>query len=151
MDAVTKASRAVLAEYTRKTLRPIEIVAIIIFVFTLIGTTYLIVNVSGWWWLAMIVVISYGFIGSILWLIIHFTIDHLRPKQTKAQQREVKNFVAKIDKISGTITTTKFGLLLKVIGDVMRKREQNVIQEFAHDSSDLKASFERVISEFQAK
>jgi hypothetical protein len=33
----------------------------------------------------------------------------------------------------------------------MRRREQNVIQEFAHDSSDLKSSFEEVIAQFRTK
>jgi len=150
MDAVTKASRAVLAEYARKTLRPFEIVAVILFVILLIGTTYLIVNVSAWWWLLMIVVFAYGIIGSLLWLIVHFTMDRLRPAQTKVQVSAVRNFVERIAKVSDTIGITKFGLLLRVIGDVMRKREQNVIQEFAHDSADLKTAFEKVIASFSA-
>jgi len=149
MDAVTKASRAVLAEYARRTLRPFEIGAVILFVILLIGTTYLIVNVSAWWWLLMIVVFAYGIIGSLLWLTVHFTMDRLRPAQTAVQVSAVRNFVERIAKVSDTIGITKFGLLLRVIGDVIRKREQNVIQEFAHDSSDLKSSFEKVIRSFQ--
>lgn len=149
MDAMTKASRAVLAEYARKTLRPFEIGAVILFVILLIGTTYLIVNVSAWWWLLMIVVFAYGFIGSLLWLIVHFTMDRLRPAQTKVQVGAVHDFVERIAKVSDTVGITKFGLLLRVIGDVMRRREQNVIQEFAHDSSDLKTSFENVIDSFK--
>jgi hypothetical protein len=149
MDAVTKASRAVLAEYARKTLRPIEIGAVILFVLLLISTTLLIVNISGWWWLLMIVVFAYGLIGSLVWLIVHFTMDRLRPTQTKVQKNAVQDFVEKISKISNTIGITKFGLILRVIGDVMRRREKNVIQEFAHDSSDLKSSFENVIRSFK--
>lgn len=149
MDAVTKASRAVLAEYARKTLHPFEVGAVIIFVILLIGTTYLIVNISGWWWLLMILVIAYGIIGSLLWLIVHFTMDRLRPLQTEIQTTAVKDFVERISKVSDTVGTTKFGMLLRVIGDVMRRREQNVIQEFARDSSDLKNSFETVIASFR--
>jgi hypothetical protein len=149
MDAVTKASRAVLAEYARKTLRPFEIGAVILFVILLIGTTYLIVNISAWWWLLMIVVFAYGLLGSLLWLIVHFTMDRIRPTQTKEQVSAVRNFVERIAKVSDTIGITKFGLLLRVIGDVMRRREQNVIQEFTHDSSELKNSFENVINSFK--
>jgi hypothetical protein len=149
MDAVTKASRAVLAEYARKTLRPFEIGAVILFIILLIGTTYLIVNVSGWWWLLMIVVFAYGLIGSLLWLIVHFTMDRLRPTQTKVQVSAVRDFVEKISKVSDAVGITKFGLLLRVIGDVMRRREQNVLQEFAHNSSDLKDSFSAVIESFK--
>ena len=148
MDAMTKASRAVLAEYARKTLRPFEIGAVILFVILLIGTTYLIVNISAWWWLLMIVVFAYGIIGSLLWLIVHFTMDRLRPAQTKVQVNAVRDFVERISKVSDTIGITKFGLLLRIIGDVMRKREQNVIQEFAHDSSALKEEFQRLIRLF---
>ena len=151
MDAMTKASRAVLAEYARRTLRPFEIGAVILFIVLLIGTTYLVVNVSAWWWLLMIVVFAYGIIGSLLWLIVHFTMDRLRPAQTKVQVSAVRHFVERIAKVSDTIGITKFGLLLRVIGDVMRRRDQNVIQEFAHDSSDLKSSFEEVIAQFRTK
>ena len=146
---MTKASRAVLSEYARKTLRPFEIGAVILFIILLVGTTYLVVSVSAWWWLLMIVVFAYGLIGSLVWLIIHFTMDRLRPVQTKEQVSAVQNFVEQIAKVSDTIGITKFGLLLRVVADVMRKREHNVIREFAHDSSDLKSSFEKVIRSFQ--
>lgn len=149
MDTVTKASRAVLAEYARRTLRPFEIGAVILFIMLLIGTTYLIVNVSAWWWLLMIVVFAYGLIGSLLWLIIHFTMDRLRPAQTGVQISAVRDFVERIEKVSDAIGTTKFGLLLRIIGDVMRKRQQNVIQGFVHDSSELKSSFENVVDTFK--
>lgn len=150
MDAYTKASRAVIAAYAKKTLRPIEVVAIIVLVVGLIGTAWLISNVSGWWWLLMIIVIAYGFIGSLIWLVIRFTLDRLRPEQTVLQKKAVEQFLEKFDKIAETVGMTKFGFLLRVIGDVMRRREQNVLSEFTQDSSKLKTSFESVIDAFRS-
>lgn len=149
MNATTKASRAVLAEYARKTLRPIEIIAASIFILALVGSAFLIANISGWWWLLMIIVIAYGLIGSLFWLILHFTIDKLRPEQTSSQKNVVSSFIAQLDKVSDTIGMTKFGLLLRIIGDVMRRREQNVLQEFAQDSGKLRSQFEDVIIAFK--
>ncbi len=148
MNATTKASRAVLAQYASKTLRPVEIGAVLFFILSLIGTTWLIAEVSGWWWLLMIVVIGYGILGSIAWLVIHFTIDKLRPEQTKEQQRAVKSFIEKVDKVADTIGLTRFGLLLRIVGDVMGRRDQNVLSEFTDDSKDLKSNFLNLVEKF---
>ena len=98
----------------------------------------------------MIIVITYGFIGSLIWLVIRFTLDRLRPEQTVLQKKAVKEFLEKFDKIAETVGMTKFGFLLRVIGDVMRRREQNVLSEFTQDSSKLKTSFESVIDAFRS-
>ncbi len=149
MDAYTKASRAVLAAYAKKTLLPFEIGAIVLFVLAMLGTAWLIVQVSAWWWLLMILVIAYGLIGSIVWLIIHFTIDKLRPEQDSEQKAAVKRFIGDVDKIADTMGTTQFGLLLRIIRDVMQHRDRNILTEFADDSSILKKDFKRVVELFQ--
>lgn len=150
MDAYTKASRAVLAQYAAKTLRPFEIIAIVLFVIAMLGTAWLIVQVSAWWWLLMILVIAYGVIGSIAWLIIRFTIDKIRPSQTKRQKEAVGLFIDQVDKIADTIGMTRFGLLLRVVGDVMKRKDRNVLSEFADDSAQLKDKFTRVVDEFRS-
>jgi len=149
MNAVTFASRAVLAEYARKVLRPLEWVVAVIFVLAVAGDALLVTYVSAWWWLLMIVVIAYGIIGSIAWLVIHFTIDHLRPEQTKAQAKAVKRFIVKAEKVADTLQITRFGLILRVIRDVMSRGNKNVLTEFTEDSHDLKDEFQSVISAFR--
>lgn len=150
MNAAANASRAVLAAYAKKALRPVEIVAIIVFVLFLIGTAYLIVNVSAWWWLLMIIVIAYGIIGSAMWLMIHFTLEKLAPRQTKAQQDAVAAFIARAEKIADLTGMTRFGLLLRVIQDVMTRRDTNILSDLAQGSKDLKHDFERVIAAFRS-
>lgn|SRR3990167_30303 len=149
MDATTKASRAVLAEFARKTLRPYEIAGIGLFVVGLIGTAWLISSISAWWWLLMIVVIGYGLIGSIAWLVLHFTIDKIKPSQTAEQAHAVKQFIVKVDKVADTIGLTRFALILRIVGDVMGRRDRNVLSEFADDSMALKDEFKAVINVFR--
>lgn len=149
MNAAANASRAVLAAYTKKALRPVEIIAIIVFVLFLIGTAYLIVNVSAWWWLMMIVVGAYGLIGSALWLMLHFTIEKLAPVQTKAQKAAVNAFISRVEKIADLTGMTRFGLLFRVVQDVMTRRDANILSDLAHESKDLKQDFERVIAVFR--
>jgi len=149
MNATTLASRAVLSAYATKALRPFEITAALVFVVALAGTAYLIAAVSGWWWLLMIVVIAYGIIGSIVWLILHFTIDKLRPEQTEEQQRVVKSFIDRTEKIADTIGLTRFGLLLRIVRDVVTRRKDNVLTDFAYDSKGLKDDFNNVVQAFK--
>jgi len=150
MNATTLASRAVLSAYAAKALRPFEIIAALIFVAALAGSAYLIASVSGWWWLLLIVVIAYGIIGSIVWFILHFTIDKLRPEQTQEQQDVVKDFIDRTEKIADTIGLTRFGLLLRIVRDVVSRRKDNVLTDFAYDSKGLKDDFEKVIAAFRS-
>ncbi|MDB5165226.1 MAG: hypothetical protein JWM00_116 [Candidatus Saccharibacteria bacterium] len=149
MNAVSLASRAVLAQYATRVIRPLEFIVIGIFVLAVTGVIVLVTYVSAWWWLLMIVVVAYGIIGSIAWLVIHFTIDKLRPEQTKAQTDEVNRFIVKVEKVADTLQITRFGLMLRVIRDVMSRNRTNVLTEFTEDSKDLKDGFQRVISAFK--
>ncbi len=149
MDAVTKASRAILAEFARRTLRPFEYVAVGIFVVAVLGTTYLIAQVSGWWWFLMIAIIAYGVIGSIVWLILHFTMDKLRPEQNLEQKEAVRKFITRVNSVSDTLQITRFGLILRILQDVMSRGQRNVLGEITKDSSALKGDFERVVDLFR--
>lgn len=149
MNAVTLASRAVLAQYATKVIRPFEFMILGFFLVLVISTVLLASYVSPWWWLLMVVVVAYGIIGSIAWLVIHFTIDKLRPEQTNSQTEAVKKFITKVEKVADTLQITRFGLVLRVIRDVMDRGRANVLTEFANDSKDLKSSFEKVVSAFR--
>jgi hypothetical protein len=149
MNAVTLASRAVLAQYATKVIRPIEFIVMGLFLILFVGTVLLATYVNAWWWLLMVVVIAYGIIGSIAWLVIHFTIDRLRPEQTPVQKKAVTNFIVRIEKIADTLQITRFGLILRIVRDVMAKNtHSNVLTEFANDSKELKHDFEKVVDTF---
>lgn len=149
MNAVTLASRAVLAQYATRVIRPLEWIVMAIFILAIVGDVLLITYVSVWWWLLMIVVIAYGIIGSIAWLVIHFTIDTLRPEQSKAQTRVVNRFIVKVEKMADSLQMTRFGLMLRVIRDVMSSGKKNVLTEFVGNSRDLKEEFQHVIDSFR--
>lgn len=149
MNAVTLASRAVLAHYAAKVIRPVEYMVLGLFLVLVIVTVLLATYISAWWWLLMIVVVAYGVIGSIIWLIIHFTIDRLRPDQTVAQKRAVRTFVTQAEQVADTLQLTRFGLILRVIRDVMARNNTNVLTEFAGNSKQLKVSFDKVIAAFR--
>jgi len=149
MNAVTLASRAVLARYATKVLRPVEWIAIAIFLVFFFGTVALATYSSGWWWLLMIVVLAYGAFGSIAWLVIHFTIDRLRPEQTKPQMKAVNTFIVSAEKVADSLQITRFGLILRVIRSVMTRGDSNVLTEFTNDSKELKREFENVVAAFR--
>jgi hypothetical protein len=151
MNATTLASRAVLSAYAKKALLPFEIIAMVIFVIALAGSAYLIASVSGWWSILLIVVIAYGLVGSILWLIVHFTIDKLRPKQTARQEQAVKQFIDRAGTIADTVGLTRFGLILRIVRDVVARKEDNVLTSFTRDSKGLKTDFENVIAAFRSR
>lgn len=149
MNAVTLASRAVLAHYATKVIRPVEYIVLGLFLILVAVTVLLATYVSAWWWLLMIIVIAYGLVGSIVWLIIHFTIDRLRPDQTVAQKKAVRTFVTQAEQVADTLQLTRFGLILRVIRDVMARNSTNILTEFANDSKELKFAFEKVVRLFR--
>lgn len=152
MNAKTRATQAVLSAYARKVLRPIEIVASIVFAIALAGTAYLIANLSAWWWLLMIVVLLYGLLGSILWLVLHYTLDRITPDQTSYQKRAVAKFIARTETVANSLNISQFGLLLRITHDVFHKNtERNVLTEFAKDSSNLREAFKEVIEAFDSR
>jgi hypothetical protein len=148
MSATTNATYAVLAAYSRKILRPVEMTAVVIFAAAVAGATYLIVSFSAWWWLLMLVVILYGVLGSILWLILRYTLDKITPEQTAKQQMAVKAFIVKSSKVADTLGISQFALLLRIVQDVLHRKQSNILTEFAKDSNDLKHEFEKVIQAF---
>lgn len=149
MNAVTLASRAVLAHYATKVIRPVEYIVLGVFLILVAVTVLLATYVSAWWWLLMIIVIAYGLVGSIVWLIIHFTIDRLRPDQTATQKKAVRTFVTQAEQVADTLQLTRFGLILRVVRDVMARDNANILTEFAGNSKQLKISFEKVIAAFR--
>lgn len=149
-NATTKATYAVLSAYAQSVLRPIEITASIIFALAVAGTTYLIVQFSAWWWLLMILVILYGVLGSILWLILHYTLDRITPVQTSSQKKAVAAFVSKTKAMADSLQISQFSLLLRVVQDVFHRKQTNVLTEFANGSTDLKKEFEHIIQQFES-
>ena len=149
MEAIAKASRAVITQYAAKTIRPIEIIAMVVFVVLFIGTVLLATMISQWWWLLMIVVLAYGLVGSILWLVIHFSLDKLRPDQTTSQKQAVAKFIESSEKIADTIGLTRFGLILRISQSAMSRKRDTLLVEFSADSKELKADFEQVIAAFK--
>lgn len=149
MQPISLASRAILARYATKVIRPIEYVVIGIFLALVVGTILLVTYVSAWWWLLMIIVVAYGVIGSVVWLIIHFTIDRLRPDQTPAQKQAVEKFITRAERVADTLQLTRFGLILRVIQSVMTPKRANIISEFTTDSKELKGDLERVVEAFK--
>lgn len=149
MQPISLASRAILARYATKVIRPFEYIVIGIFLVLVVSTILLVTYVSAWWWLLMIVVVAYGVIGSIAWLIIHFTIDRLRPDQTLEQKQAVEKFITRAERVADTLQITRFGLILRVIRSVMTPRRANIISEFTTDSKELKSDFEKVVDAFR--
>lgn len=143
------ASQAILSTYARKVLRPVEVWASVVFGLALFGTAYLIMAFSGWWWLLMFVVILYGILASMLWLILRRALDHITPEQTPEQKNAVKSFINKSEKVATAMGISHFSLLLRIVQDVFRKKQGNVITEFTKDSADLAASFKDVLKSFE--
>lgn len=149
MKPISLASRAILARYATKVIRPIEYIITGIFLLLVVMTVLLATYVSAWWWLLMIIVVAYGVVGSIAWLIIHFTIDRLRPDQTITQKQAVEKFITKAEKVADTLQVTRFGLILRVIQSVMSPKRANIITEFTNDSKELKGDFDKVVETFR--
>ena len=147
ISSATTASRAVIAAYAKQILRPFEIVAIILFFALLVLSIYLIISVSAWWWILLILVLAYGIVVSLLWLIIHTIIGRLRPPQTAIQREAVDNFIEHSKNIADIMGITRLGLLIRLVRDVLTRRPQTLDTAIS-GSKDLKHSFTELMKLF---
>lgn len=98
----------------------------------------------------MILVVLYGIIGSVIWLIVHIALNQIEPVQTEVQRKAVGEFILQTEAVADMLGLSRFGLLLRILRDVVRKRKDNVIVEFAKDSQQLKKRLAAVIETFRS-
>ncbi len=148
MNAIQLASRAVFSAYVQKLLRPIEIVTASVLLLSVAAAGYLSSSVSIWWLLLFVPLILLSLIASVIWLIVTGLLRRFTPVQSQTQKREVQRFVGLVGSHADLLGLTKFGLIVRVIQDVIRRSDKNILSSTIDDSKELSATFKNVVNSF---
>lgn len=143
------ALRAVSALYARQIMKAFFITVGAIAVLLFAGTVYLIQEVSAWWWLMLIPIISFGLILAVLYAITRFIVQKLDPPQSPDQKEAVRQFVIKLNKAVETMQTPKFLVFIYLVRDAFTGNQHGFIQQATSHSMSLKNDFERLITLFR--
>lgn len=143
------ALRAVSALYARQIMKAFFITAGTSIVLLFAGNIYLIQEVSGWWWLLLIPVMSFAIILAVLYAITRFIVQKLNPPQSPDQQEAVRHFIAGLNKTVETMQTPKFLVFIYLVRDAFTGNQRGFIQQATSRSASLKSDFERLITLFR--
>lgn len=149
MIAYVTALRAVSATYARKIARSFFILFGAVLALLFIGNVYLINEVSGWWWLLLIPILSFLVVFIFLYAMTRFIVQKLNPPQSPDQHEAVEQFVVKLDTTLGTMNTPRFLVFIYLVRDAITGNRHGFIQQVTEHSKTLRSDFERLITLFQ--
>lgn len=114
-----------------------------------IGNIYLIQQLSGWWLLLLIPVLSFILVYVILLALTRFIVGNLNPPQSVDQREAVDHFIGKLDKAAETLQTPRFLVFIYLVRDAFMGSQRGFIQQVTNESKSLKSEFERLITLFR--
>ena len=109
----------------------------------------LLVNVNIWWWLLAAPVMLIIIVGIAAALLAWAIIVKIRPKITKMQSRAVAGFVDKLERVTEGLQTPMPFIILRIIIDLVWKRDTPFIQQLTKDSTTLHNDFEQLVKDFK--
>jgi hypothetical protein len=148
MNPTITAIRCIGTEFARRLLYPITIAVGSVLSLLVIGAL-LLGNLNPWWLLLLIPVVMLLCIVTAVLMIVWLTIRTVTPVQSKAQQRAVKAYVDKLQRISDAAQTPKVILLFRIVRDVAAPRKDGFISSIADDTTSLKRDFRELQNLFQ--
>lgn len=141
------ALRAIGTQLAMRLYVPTVIGAAVVMALLVAGALWLTI-LSEWWWLLFIpltVLFCVVFaVASIFLLLIRF----VRPQQTKAQKRAVKQFVDKLQNVVDVVGTPKIFILFRVVRSVAAPSKDRYLadlvsnRELAKDFREIQQSFD---------
>lgn len=136
MKAQIQLSRAIGCEFLARKIKSIGIVLGIV-IFIALAIAIWLTTVSAWWWLLAAPVIIFSVFCIIAFGIARFMLGVLKPAMTDTQDKAVKDFVDKFERVAEHLQTPMFIIVFRIIRDILRPREKTFIQSATQDSTTL--------------
>ena len=143
-----QAVRAVSAEFASRIYFPVAITVAISLAALLIVSICL-VTISGWWWLLLAPVILCYIVFGVIALIAGLLLRLLKPSQSKAQRKQVKSFVDKLQGVSEVIQTPKFVLLFNLVKDVLVPSQESYVKKVSSHAVSIRPDFTALVDSFR--
>ena len=146
MKPFVLALRAIGAEFVIRLCIPIAVIILAGFAL-LMASAYWLTTFSGWWWLLFIPITSLFIVLCTVGFVVLMLVRFVRPLQTKAQQKAVKQFVDKLQGVAEIVGTPKFIVLFRVVRSIAAPSSNTYLsnlvedRELAKDFREIQASF----------
>ena len=142
------AIRSIGAEFANRVYLPVAVIALVILA-GLFGLTFWLTTLSDWWWLlfALLTIVGSVVIGVLG--VVKLIIRSVTPAQSKAQKKQAKAFVDKLQRLSEVAGTPKFVLLFQIVRDIAAPRENGLIASISNDTTSLKREFTELSNTFK--
>lgn len=140
MKASFLAVRSISAEFANRLYRPIAITLTIILL-CLVAASVWLTTFSSWWWVLCGVLIVLSVIEIGVFVAIALLIRIVAPLQSRAQKKQTKAFVDKLQRVADVVQTPKIVLLFRIVRDMIWARKHGFITTLSRDTASLKQDF----------
>ena len=147
MNSLFLTVRALSVEFARRLYFPVFIVGVVILALLIILSVWL-TTMSAWWWILFTIVVFASILFLIISIIMRVIINVVRPAQTVAQKKSVKEFVDKLQEVADTVQTPKVFLLFRLVVDTVRPTGQGLVQTMSSHVGTTKKDFEEIRKSF---
>ena len=147
MDASILAIRSIASEVAFRVYWPVLITVASVSVAAIVLMVWLI-TMSPWWWLLAIPVFSAIILAAVAFAVSYLLLKSVRPRQTRAQKKQVGVFVDKIQRLSEITQTPKFILLFRAIRDVISPQKNGLIGSVVGDTTTLTKDYKAIVASF---
>jgi ABC-type bacteriocin/lantibiotic exporter with double-glycine peptidase domain len=148
MNALFQTIRSLAVEFIKRLYVPIAIMVSVALV-VLLGLSLWLTTISDWWWILAIFVIGFALLVIVAMVIVGFIMKFASPAQTKAQKRQAKALVDKMQHLAEVTATPKFVLFFQVIRDVLAPSSNGFIASVSDDTSTLRRDFNELKDSFR--
>lgn len=148
INASVRAIRAIGSELAWRLVKPMIIAGIILAI--------ALVTFGGWlttqhalWWILEALFISYTVLFVLMVIVVRVLFRVFTPDTNKAQRKNVKQFVDKLQRVADTVGISRFVLLFRLAKQIIVPSQQNFIKQIAEDSTTLHTDLLAVIKSFE--
>lgn len=140
MKASLAAIRSIGVEFANRVYRTVALITLAVAIGS-VGITYWLTTLSNWWWLLFMPLIILLSAAAGVLAVVKLVIRSVTPVQTRAQKKQAKAFVDKLQRVAEVTQTPKFILLFQIVRDIAAPRESGFIAALSHDTALLKRDF----------
>lgn len=140
--------RSLAVEFAKRLYIPVVIILIIGLV-VLLALTLWLTSLSEWWWILAIFVLGFSVLTAVAMAVVWNIIKATTPVQSKAQRKQAKELVDKMQRVAEVTATPKLFLFFQVVRDVVVPSKSGFIASVSEDTSSLHRDFNDLKNSFK--
>ena len=140
--------RSLAVEFAKRLYIPVAITLIVGLV-VLLALSLWLTSLSEWWWILAIFVLGLSMLAAVVMVVVWNILKVTAPTQTKAQKKQAKALVDKIQRLAEVTATPKIFLFFQVVRDVVMPSKGGFIASLGEDTTSLHRDFNDLRNSFK--